>query len=307
VARSRVPADSLHAFFDEPTVYNATMAATLEQILDSHRTGRPVIMGILNVTPDSFSDGGEFVAPAGAVARAKQMLAEGADAIDIGAESTRPGSARVTPADQITRLREIVPAVAAAGAIVSIDTTSSEVARFALDAGAAIVNDVSAGRDDPEMFPLAAARGATLVLMHMLGEPKTMQADPHYDDVVAEVRDFLAARLAAAKDAGVDSGKCILDPGIGFGKRLEHNLAILAGTAAFAELGRPILIGPSRKRFIGELTGQDDPAQRIPGTLAACLAAWNRGATIFRAHDVAELAAALAVASAVKQATPTGN
>ena len=307
LAFSPPPATPLPTSFRDRTVYNTGMAATLAQILDSHRTGRPVIMGILNVTPDSFSDGGEFIAPAGAVARAKQMLAEGADAIDIGAESTRPGSARVTPAEQIGRLREIVPAVAAAGAIVSIDTTSSEVARFALDAGAAIVNDVSAARDDPEMFPLAADRGATLVLMHMLGEPGTMQADPHYDDVVAEVRDFLAARLAAAHHAGVDPARCILDPGIGFGKRLEHNLAILAGTAAFAQLGRPVLIGPSRKRFIGELTDQEDPLQRVPGTIAACLAAWDLGATIFRVHDVGELAAALAVASAVKQAARAGN
>ena len=278
------------------------MPATIEDILDSHRTRRPVIVGILNVTPDSFSDGGKFLAPAAAVAAAEGMLAEGADVIDVGAESTRPGSDPVGPAEQIGRLREIIPAVAATGEIVSIDTTSSEVAAFALDAGARIVNDVSAARDDPEMLPLVAERGPPLVLMHMLGRPRTMQADPRYGDVVAEVRDFLAARLAAAEKAGIDTRRCIIDPGIGFGKRLEHNLALLAGAGALLELGRPVLVGPSRKRFIGELTGQDDPSQRAGGTVAACLVAWDRGATIFRVHDVGELAAAFTVARAVKDA-----
>jgi len=185
---------------------------------------------------------------------------------------------------------------------VSIDTTLAEVARFALDAGAEMVNDVSAGRDDGELLPLAGRRGAPVVLMHMLGAPKTMQADPSYDDVVAEVRDFLAERLAAAEDAGVPRERCIVDPGIGFGKRLEHNLALLAGVGVLGELGAAVMVGPSRKRFIGELTGQGDPQQRLGGTIAACLLARANGATIFRVHDVGETVQALAVAGAIARA-----
>ena len=278
------------------------MAATLDEILNSHHTHRAVVMGILNVTPDSFSDGGKFLAPEDALAGARRMLDEGADVIDIGAESTRPGSDRVTAAEQIGRIREVLPAVVASGAVVSIDTTLAEVGAFALDAGAAILNDVSAGRDDPDMLPLAARRNAPIVLMHMLGRPKSMQNNPRYEDVVREVREFLASRLSAAEAAGVGPGRCIVDPGIGFGKLLEHNLALLAGVDELASLGCPVLVGPSRKRFIGELTGLDEPADRVAGTVAACLAARRRGASIFRVHDVGALAGALAVAEAVESA-----
>ena len=278
------------------------MPATLDEILNSHRTGRAVVMGVLNVTPDSFSDGGEFYDPAAAVAQALCMVAEGADIIDVGAESTRPGSARVSAADQIRRLEPVLPEAAKLDVTVSIDTTLAEVARFALDAGAEIVNDVSAGRDDGELLPLAGRRGAAVVLMHMLGAPKTMQDDPRYDDVVTEVRDFLTARLAAAEDAGVPRERCIVDPGIGFGKRLEHNLALLAGVGLLGELGVPVLVGPSRKRFIGELTGQGDPQQRLGGSIAACLLARANGATIFRVHDVGETVQALAVGGAIARA-----
>ena len=274
------------------------MSITIDEILDSHRNGRAVIMGILNVTSDSFSDGGEFLAPAAAVDRARQMLADGADIIDVGAESTRPGSDRVSAEMQIERLAEVVPAVAGE-ALVSVDTTSSAVARFALDAGAAIVNDVSAGRDDPQMLPLVAERGVPVVLMHMLGRPKTMQADPHYADVVGEVRSFLAERIGAAVAAGVPKDHCIVDPGIGFGKLLGHNLSLLAGIGELASLGCPVLVGPSRKRFIGELTGQKDATMRVSGTVAACLSARQRGASIFRVHDVGELSRALTVAAAI--------
>ncbi len=276
------------------------MPASLEEILNSHRTGRPVIMGVLNVTPDSFSDGGQFLEPQAAADHAVRMIDEGADIIDIGAESTRPGSDRVSAAEQMERLREILPAAAARGAAVSIDTTLAEVAAFALDAGAAMINDVSAGRDDPRLFALAAERKAPVILMHMLGEPKTMQARPHYDDVVTEVRDFLAGRIAAAKAAGVAADRIIVDPGIGFGKLLKHNLALLAGTGKLLELGCPVLIGASRKRFIGELTAQSDPKKRVSGTVAACLAAWRRGATIFRVHDISEIKAAFTVAEAIE-------
>jgi len=259
-------------------------------------------MGVLNVTPDSFSDGGRFIAPDQAIAQVERMVAEGAGILDIGAESTRPGSRAVAPAEQIQRLQTILPRAVKLGAIVSIDTTSAEVARFALDAGAGIINDVSAGRDDPDMLPLAARRGTPVVLMHMLGRPRTMQADPRYDDVLAEVRQFLAGRLAAAAQAGLPRGKCIVDPGIGFGKRLEHNLALLAGVGKLACLGCPILVGPSRKRFIGELTGVQDASCRLGGTLAACIEAWRRGAAILRVHDVGPLAEALKVASAIRRA-----
>ena len=259
-------------------------------------------MGILNVTPDSFSDGGEFFEPADAIAQADRMIAEGADIIDIGAESTRPGGDRISPREQIARMQRILPAVTAAGVTVSIDTTSSEVAAFAIDNGAAIVNDVSAGRDDPGILSLTVRRRAALCLMHMLGEPKTMQADPHYDDVVAEVKAFLAERVEAACAAGVARERIIIDPGIGFGKKLAHNLALLAGLPELCSLGLPVLIGPSRKRFIDDIAAVADPADRAGGSIAACLAAWRGGATIFRVHDVAETVQALKVAAAIDAA-----
>ncbi|MHC4982010.1 MAG: dihydropteroate synthase [Planctomycetota bacterium] len=282
------------------------MAMSLDEILDFHRTGRAAVVGVLNVTPDSFSDGGEFFDPAAAVRRAREMLAEGADVIDIGAESTRPGSGRVSADEQIARLRDILPAVAA-GAIVSVDTTRAAAAQFALDAGAKIINDVSAGRDDPELLPLAASRGAAVVLMHMLGEPKTMQRSPRYDDVVSEVRDFLAGRIEAAVAAGVPKGRIIVDPGIGFGKRLEDNLALLANVQVLRELGCAVMVGPSRKSFIGELTGEGVAARRVAGTVAACLAARRAGATIFRVHDVMDTVAALRVAEAIESSEMAGK
>ncbi|HUS92837.1 MAG TPA: dihydropteroate synthase [Phycisphaerae bacterium] len=276
------------------------MKTSIEDILASHRTGRVVVMGILNVTPDSFSDGGAFLDPGAAREQAERMAAEGADVLDVGAESTRPGSGRVPAGEQIERLREVIPAVAACGVAVSIDTTRAEVACFALDSGAQLINDVSAGRDDARMLPLAAERGAPIVLMHMLDEPRTMQADPHYDDVVAEVRAFLAGRMDAAVAAGVPRERIVVDPGIGFGKRLEDNLALLAGVGELASLGAAVLVGPSRKRFIGALAGAPDPAERLGGSIAACLAAYRRGATIFRVHDVAPVRQALTVAAAIE-------
>jgi len=278
------------------------MATNVADILNSHRTRRAFVCGVLNVTPDSFSDGGTFLPPEAAVRQARQLADEGADLIDVGAESTRPGSDRVSAGEQIDRVREILPAVTALGIPVSIDTTLAEVAAFALDAGTAIINDVSAGRDDADLLPLAAKRGAAVVLMHMLGAPKTMQADPQYEDVVAEVGEFLAERMAAAEAAGVARERVILDPGIGFGKRLEHNLALLAGVEQLAALGRPVLVGPSRKRFIGELTGETDPQRRGAGTIAACLTARRGGATIFRVHEVGAAVQALRVADAINRA-----
>ncbi len=278
------------------------MPTTIDDILATGPGVRAFVMGVLNVTPDSFSDAGAFFAPELALTQARQMIDEGADLIDIGAESTRPGSDRVSASDQIARLRTVLPGVVAMGAPVSIDTTLADVADWALEAGAAIINDVSAGRDDHAMLPLAARRRAPLCLMHMQGAPKTMQANPHYTDVVAEVRAFLAERILAALAAGVDRGRIIVDPGIGFGKRAEHNLALLANVQALVSLGRPVLVGPSRKRFIAELAGEAIPPARVGGTIAACLAARTGGATIFRVHDVAALAQGLAVHDALAQA-----
>lgn len=277
------------------------MSATLDEILNSHRTGRLVVMGILNVTPDSFSDGGRFLDADSAIVQARQMVADGADIIDIGAESTRPGSERVGTDEQIHRIEPILPEVTKLGAIVSIDTTSATVAEFALDAGAQIINDVSAGRDDSEMFTLAVLRKTALILMHMLGAPKSMQENPRYDDVVKDVRDFLAERIVAATGAGMEKNRVIIDPGIGFGKLLEHNLALLNKVSVLTELGVPVMVGPSRKRFIGELSGQSNPDLRLGGTIAACLAASRGGASIFRVHDVAETVQALKVARAIEK------
>jgi dihydropteroate synthase len=278
------------------------MAATLNDILNSHRTRTPVLAGIVNVTPDSFSDGGQFFDPADAVAHARNLVADGADILDLGAESTRPGAQRVIASDQIDRLRDVLRALRDCPAVISVDTTLAEVADFAIANGATIINDISAGREDPEMLKLVARHGCGYILMHMLGEPATMQQAPRYADVVAEVRDFLAERLGAAAAAGIDRSRCIVDPGIGFGKKLEHNLALLSATDEIASLSCPVMIGASRKRFIGELTGQADASKRIWGTVGACLAAWHRGATIFRVHDVAELWQALRVAAAIDAA-----
>ena len=258
-------------------------------------------MGIVNVTPDSFSDGGQFCSPADALAQAKALVEAGCDILDLGAESTRPGSQRVDAETQIQRLRDILPAVCELGVVISIDTTLAPVASFALDAGAHILNDVSAGRDDPAMLPLAASRNAPICLMHMQGQPGTMQAAPHYDDVTAEVAAFFTERLAAAHGAGIPREHCILDPGIGFGKTLEHNLALLARVNDWAPRDTVLLIGPSRKRFIDDIAPA--PAQqRVGGTLAACLATYRQGATIFRVHDPQPIRQGLEVQRALETA-----
>jgi len=275
------------------------MTTTLDDMFDSPRTRRPMVMGILNVTPDSFSDGGRFVSPADAVAWARRMIDDGADVIDVGAESTRPGSRRVGASEQIARLRDVLPAVTSTGVAVSVDTTLAPVAAFAIERGAVLINDVSAGRDDPDMLPLAASCRVGVVLMHAQGDPATMQRGPRYDDVVAEVRAFLLDRVAAARQAGVEAGRIILDPGIGFGKTATHNLTLLAGVSEFAKLGLPVLIGASRKRFLGELTATSNPADRVHATVAAHVAAYMAGATIFRVHDVAAARSSLDVAAAI--------
>ena len=261
--------------------------------------GRTLIMGIVNVTPDSFSDGGAFLDPAAAVEHGLRLAAEGADILDVGGESTRPGAAPVPLEEELRRVVPVVRGLAACCAVpVSVDTTKAAVARAALAEGAAIVNDVSALRFDPALGPVVAAAGAALVLMHMRGEPRTMQQGPRYDDLLGEVRAELAAALARAAAAGVDPARTIVDPGIGFGKSLEHNLELLERLGELEALGRPVLVGPSRKSFIGGITGAP-PAERVEGTIAACCLAAARGAHAVRVHDVAAVRRALTVADAI--------
>jgi dihydropteroate synthase len=264
---------------------------------------RTLVLGVLNVTPDSFSDGGLFAGAEAAVARARQLVGEGADVVDVGGESTRPGSAGVSEAEELRRVLPVVEALAAEIPVpLSIDTTKAAVARACLRAGARIVNDVSALEADPAMGGAIAEAGAAVILMHRRGAPRTMQDDPRYDDVVAEVRAALAAALARAAAAGVDPARTLVDPGFGFGKTAAHNVALLAGLGVLASLGRPVVAGLSRKATIGALTGVADPAARLHGSVAAaCLAAVN-GAAMVRVHDVAPTREALAVADAVRAA-----
>lgn len=254
----------------------------------------PRLMGILNVTPDSFSDGGDHFTPEAAVAHARAMQAAGADILDVGGESTRPGAAEVPVAEEIARTGPVIAALRAAGAApVSIDTRKAEVAQAALAAGARIVNDVSALGFDPGMAAVVAASGAPVCLMHAQGTPATMQADPRYDDVLLDVYDYLAGRVAEAEAAGIDRARILIDPGIGFGKTAAHNLALLRRLSLFHALGCPILLGVSRKRFIGSIGGAPAAKDRMPGSVALALAGIAQGAQIVRVHDVAETRQAL--------------
>jgi dihydropteroate synthase len=259
---------------------------------------RPSVIGILNVTPDSFSDGGLFLAPDAAVAQARRLVDEGAALVDVGGESTRPGSEGVSLDEE---LRRVVPVLEALEGIpTSVDTSKAEVARRALELGALMVNDVTALRGDPALAGAVADAEAYLCLMHMLGEPRTMQDDPRYDDVVSEVAAFLEERLDAAVAAGVPEERVCLDPGLGFGKTVEHNLELLARLDEIVAIGRPVLVGASRKRFLGRVQGD---SEALMGTLAAGVAAavlaYERGAALFRVHDVREHVEALRTAHAV--------
>ena len=267
-------------------------------------------MGILNVTPDSFSDGGRYLAREQATAHGLALAAAGADIIDVGGESTRPGAREVAPAEQIRRVVEVIVALRRAlpGEVsISIDTTSAVVAEAALQAGATMINDVSAARRDPRMLGLAASSGASLVLMHMQGSPQTMQDDPCYDDVVAEVELFLSERVFCAVRAGVREEQIILDPGIGFGKTVEHNLQLLAGLSRLVGLGYPVLLGASRKRFLGAVTGVSEPARLTAATCATTALGVFAGVSIFRVHDVAENRQALDVAWALRSRAEAGG
>jgi dihydropteroate synthase len=258
-----------------------------------------VLMGVVNVTPDSFSDGGVFFAPDEAVAHGLQLAREGAGILDIGGESTRPGAQPVSADEERRRVEPVIEGLVArrVPARISIDTSKSTVAAAAIAGGATIVNDVTALRGSPEMAGIVADRGVELCLMHMLGEPRTMQQDPRYDDVVSEVKEFLEERLAFAVSEGVPEERIMLDPGIGFGKRLEHNLELLARLSELAAIGRPIVIGTSRKSFIGRLTGREVD-RRLAGTIATNVIAYERGARIFRVHEVEPLLDALKVTAA---------
>jgi dihydropteroate synthase len=263
---------------------------------------RTLVMGVLNVTPDSFSDGGRFLGERAAVDRGIAMTDEGADIVDVGGESTRPGSEPVRVGEEIERIVPVIERLAAHIPVpISVDTRRGEVARAALDAGATIVNDVWAGRD-PAMFEVVRAAGAGYVMMHMLGEPKTMQEDPHYDDVVAEVTEFLRERVEAAGLAGIQTDRLALDPGIGFGKTLGHNLALLHDVETIAALGRPVVYGPSRKRFIGTLLDGAAEHERLEGTIGTVAWLASRGAHVVRVHDVLEVGRALRVVDAIARA-----
>jgi len=250
----------------------------------------PVVMGVLNVTPDSFSDGGRYVDPQAAVAHGLEMAAQGAAIIDVGPESSRPGSTRVDADEQIRRAAPVIEQLARQMDVpISIDTYHPTVAAAALDAGAAMINDITA-LSDLQMARLAAERGAAVVLMHMQGTPETMQREPHYDDVVREVRDFLLARAGRARQAGIPGERIFIDPGIGFGKTTEHNLTLLKRIDRFVECAYRVLVGTSRKRFIGEITGRSDPTDRLAGTLATVAHCAAAGVAIVRAHDVGPVA-----------------
>lgn len=265
---------------------------------------RPRVMGIVNVTPDSFSDGGRTADAA--VAHARRLLADGADMIDVGGESTRPGAAPVPADEEIARVVPVIRAIRAESPLpISIDTMKPEVARAAVAAGASMWNDVTALRYAPDSLVVAAALGCQVVLMHMQGDPQTMQAEPAYDDVVAEVTDFLAERAAAAMAAGVARERIWLDPGIGFGKHmLRHNLPLIAGLDRLCALGFPVLLGVSRKRFIGALDREAPPDQRLGGSIAAALAGVAAGAKAVRVHDVRETVQAVRVWQAIQAARP---
>lgn len=263
---------------------------------------RPRIMGIVNVTPDSFSDGGRHGSTQAAIAHALKLEAEGADILDIGGESTRPGSDAVSVDEEVRRVVPVIEGLAGkTKALLSIDTRKAAVMRRALDAGAHIINDVAALSYEPACMEVAAASSAPIVLMHAQGDPRTMQQAPHYDDCVLDVYDWLAARIAACEAAGIARERLIVDPGIGFGKTLDHNLELMSGLSVFHGLGVPVLLGASRKSFIGALTGVTTASERVAGSIAAALKGAEQGVQIIRVHDVAETRQALTVWEAMRR------
>jgi dihydropteroate synthase len=283
-----------------PSLSSILRSSADSDTLRPARRGMPLVMGIVNVTPDSFSDGGVYFDRARAIEGALRMIADGAAVVDVGGESTRPGAVAVDAAAEMERVIPVIEAVRArTDAAISIDTRKAEVARAALDAGASLINDVSALRHDPAMRALVRDRGVPAILMHMRGEPRTMQETIHFGDVVEEVHQELAAFRAAALEEGVEESQILVDPGIGFGKTFDHNLALLARATRFKDLG-PVVIGASRKAFIGHLTGQPGGSPRMPGTLATVAAAADAGAALVRVHDVREAVDFLKVLGAIR-------
>jgi dihydropteroate synthase len=302
-----LPVAGLAAWLDD---HAGPVAARLRQLADRLQAARPAwaglpldrphVMGIVNATPDSFSDGGEHEAPAAAIAHGLALRAAGAAILDVGGESTRPGAGEISVQEEIDRIVPVVRGLVAEGALVSVDTRRAAVMAAALDAGATILNDVEA-LQQPGTLDLAARVQAPVALMHMQGQPRTMQADPRYDVAALDVFDWLEARVAACEAAGLGRGHILVDPGIGFGKALGHNLQILAALGLYHTLGTGILLGVSRKSFIGRIDGTDDPKRRLGGSLAAALDGWARGAQIVRVHDVAETIQAVRVATAIAE------
>jgi dihydropteroate synthase len=279
-----------------------------DKLVDLSKRG--MIMGVLNVTPDSFSDGGKFFATDAAIASGIKMASEGADVIDVGGESTRPGAEPVSAKEELRRVIPVIEKLrvkidpplqrsGAAAIFISIDTSKSEVANAALDAGASIINDITAGRGDDKMLSLAAKQKAAIVLMHMQGEPRTMQKNPHYEDVITEVADFFRQQYTRALECGVDPMAIAFDPGIGFGKTLEHNLTLLKNLERLRVHDRPLAVGVSRKSFLGKLAESSEMSERLPPTIALTAALRGRGADIIRVHDVKENVAALRTVEAL--------
>lgn len=293
---ARLPLDLAAARAFAPAQFDALMSS--RPAWAGFDLKRPLIMGVLNVTPDSFSDGGDFADASAAIAHGKALLDAGADIVDVGGESTRPGAAPVSPQDEAARVLPVVRALSEAGACVSIDTRHAAVMAQATAAGARIINDVTALTGDVDSARAAARSGAAIVLMHMLGDPRTMQQDPRYADVTCDLLDYFAERLATLAVLGIDRARIAVDPGIGFGKKDPHNLQLLDELAAFHVFGCAVLLGASRKSFIGRLSRGEAPKQRLAGTLAAHQIGWDRGIQIIRAHDVAEAFQARAVWSA---------
>ena len=267
------------------------------------------IMGVVNVTPDSFSDGGRYFDAGAAIEHGLELEAEGAAILDVGGESTRPGAPPVPESEELRRVLPVIDGLIASRTAtqISIDTSKAAVAARALEAGASLVNDVTALRGEPEMAAVVAGAGVECCLMHMLGNPRTMQRDPCYDDVVADIKAFLEERMAFAIQAGIAEERILLDPGIGFGKTIEHNLELLRRLDELVELGRPVVIGTSRKTFLGRLTGRESPHDRVAATIATNVLAYERGARVFRVHDVAPLRDALTVTAATVSAPWTNR
>ena len=271
----------------------------MDEVVGSGRLeGAPIVMGVINVTPDSFSDGGLFFEPDDAIEQGRSLIADGAGILDIGGESTRPGADPVGAAEELERVEPVIAELAGEGVPISIDTSKEDVAAGALAAGATIVNDVTALRADPGIAGICADASAVLVLMHMQGDPRTMQHDPRYDDVAGEVAGFLEERMAVAVAEGVPEERIWLDPGIGFGKTLDHNLELLRRLPELAAIGRPLVVGTSRKSFIGKIDGSE-AGERLGGSVASSVMAYERGADVLRVHDVAEVRQALRVAGAI--------